>query len=245
MQDLLEVNGIVLSSMPIGEADRRVLLLTKELGKISVFARGARKPVSPLVGVTRPFSFGTFYVYPGRTAYSLHKAEIRQYFEEIVTDVSNSLYGSYFLEFASAFSHENLPAPDLLNLLYYTLKALQKEGIPNTLVRTVFEYRTLLLEGVAPDFRTCAYCGRPLENGAFLPGIMQPVCSECGPEETLYPLSGSAVYTLNYIREAPVQRLYTFSLNRETEREIRAVIGLIVRENLEYPLKSEALLSIA
>ena len=70
MQDTIEVNGIVLSSMPVGEADRRVVLLTKELGRISCFAHGARKPTSRMVGATRTFAFGRFELFQGRDAYS-------------------------------------------------------------------------------------------------------------------------------------------------------------------------------
>ena len=35
MADIVQVTGFILSSMPVGEYDRRIVILSKELGKIS------------------------------------------------------------------------------------------------------------------------------------------------------------------------------------------------------------------
>ena len=100
MRESVNLTGIVLKASPVGDNDRRLVILTRERGKITAFARGAKRPGSQLMGVTRPFVFGTFKLYEGRDAYNLQGADVLNYFAEIPLDMEAACYGSYFLEFA-------------------------------------------------------------------------------------------------------------------------------------------------
>ena len=123
MSDITEVTGIVLSAMPVGEFDRRIVILTKERGKIAAFAKGARRPNSPLTGITRPFVFGTFQVYEGRTSYTIRQANITAYFEEIISDFDAVCYAYYFAELADYYGIKTVNIHDYMMRDYEKQKA--------------------------------------------------------------------------------------------------------------------------
>lgn len=147
MRDVVKVTGMVLKSAPSGEMDKRLVILSRECGKLTAFARGARKPGSMLMAASRPFSFGQFELYEGRDAYTLRSAEITNYFDELAADMEAACYGSYFLEFADYYARENLDGMELLKLLYQSLRALLKPALPNPLVRRIFELKAMVING--------------------------------------------------------------------------------------------------
>ena len=161
MRDLVSVTGMVIRTSALGEADKRLVLLTRERGKITAFARGAKRPGSPLMAASRIFAFGTFRLFEGREAYSLQGAEIGNYFQEIALDVEAACYGSYFLELADYYSREGMEGTELLKLVYQSLRALLKPAIGRSLVRRVFELKSLVLSGEYTEEP-----GRPVSQSA-------------------------------------------------------------------------------
>lgn len=220
----ITVMGMVLSAAPIGEYDKRVVILTKERGKIAAFARGARRPSSPLAGTANPFSFGTFTVYEGRTSYTLVSADISNYFAELRADVEAAYYGFYFLDIANYYGREANDETMLLKLLYQTFRALVKKTLSNRLIRYIFELKAIAVNGEAPQVFQCVMChrnDRPAVFSALKGGI---VCEACqGNAADGIPLDPSTIYTLQYIISSTIEKLYTFTVSDKVLGELSRV----------------------
>ena len=209
------VKGMVISSMPIGEYDRRLEILTDSLGRISAFARGARKPQSSLVSVSRVFAFGEFDLYEGKSAYSLNAARISNYFEELSNNVDITYFGFYFLEVAKYFSRENINALDMLKLLYQSLRALSVEPIDNRLVKAIYELKMLDING---------FCN--IDKELERVNVME-----------------ATEYALRFVVLNPIEKLYTFKLTQECLLEFQDIVRTIFKKIVDKSFNSEEMIA--
>lgn len=236
------LTGIVLSAMPVGDYDKRIQILTRERGKITAFARGARRPASALLAAANPFSSGQFEVFEGKSAYSLSKADIKNYFRELASDLEAVSYGFYFLEMAAWYTQENMDGTDFLNLLYLTLKALLKPSLENSLVRRIYEMRILVLSGEYPDAFSCMKCGGKEELYYFSVRRHGCLCPGCLKGEHAFPLDTSTLYALQYILTAPLEKLYTFTLSPQVLGHLEEIVSGYMRHYSDHKFKSEDML---
>lgn len=195
MADEIEVSGVVVSCMPIGEYDKRVVIITAELGRIHAFARGARRTNSKLLAGTDPLTFGTFKLISGKNAYTLVEVKIVNYFDELKKDIDRVYYGFYFLELASYFSRENIGEKALVNLIYMAFKALEAkvDKLTPEFIKAIFEWKIFEIEGIMPG----------IDEGIFLGKKLKP----------------STTYAIKMIAVTDITKLFSFDLEAESKME--------------------------
>lgn len=213
MNNLVQVTGMILEVSPVNDYDRRVVILTKERGKITAFCRGARRLNNKMMAATNQFAFGQFKLYEGKNAYNLADAEISHYFEELRTDFEGAFLGMYFLEVASYYTRENNDDTMMLKLLFQSVRAIIKENLDNRLVRAVYEIKTLVINGEFPG----------------IPGNVN--------------MSETARYAVDFIVNSSIEKLYTFTLADEAMMELSSFAADTIKKYTDRPFKSLELLS--
>lgn len=231
MGQLIKLTGIVLSASNVGEYDKRVVILTKERGKITAFARGARKMGSPFLAACQSFAYGFFTVFSGKN-YNINAVEIEQYFPELKEDMNKLYRALYFCEMADYYTVEGNDELAIMQLLYVTLAALQKGAIEDELIQVVYEIKMLAYFGLMMETSCCAVCSqKEVENEQTTPFLTHfcsakggVVCKSCARQLLgTIPILQSTLYTLQYILSQPVTKLYHFKVTSDVLKELKRI----------------------
>ena len=192
---LVSCEGIVLRNLRYGETSRIATLLTPELGKIGVIAKGARDPKSPFGASLEFLSHGSFVVYhrPGRDLHFLRTGAIEREFRGLFHDSGRFVLASAFAEFLERVLQGEEPAGELFDFALRGFEVL--ETAPGLALPELFrgmQLRVASILGYAPRLEQCLRCeravGEPESAGAreawtFLPADGGVLCPECAARE--------------------------------------------------------------
>jgi DNA repair protein RecO (recombination protein O) len=180
--------AIVLRARDYSESDRIVTLLTRDFGKLSGIAKGAKASRRRFERKLEPFSSVTLFfkrrpvgqlvficrAEPGETA---HPA--------IENDLGKIALGSYMLELAEALTTEEAEAIRAYNVLVEALAALSENRASQAL-RQAYELKMLDAAGYGLAFECCRLCQNPTEASGkavyFVVSRGGIVCTRCRPE---------------------------------------------------------------
>ena len=208
------VTGVVLRTTGTKETDKILTVLSPQLGKIPVIARGARRKNSRLAAACQLLAYDELTVYKRGAWYLLDEAATLELFPGVRRDIVQLSLASWFAELTEAVCPEEAPAPELAALLLnglYALCYLEKDPV---LVKASFQWRLMALAGFQPFTDNCAVCGAAEPAAPMLDVVHGVVrCGGCkGGGGLSLPLTAAGLAALRHILTADGKKLYSFTL---------------------------------
>lgn len=164
-----KATGINLKSMPFGETDRLLTVLTIEQGLIRVIAPGARKHKSRLAGRSSQFVVNELFIVQGKQLDKLVQAETVRSFPGLASDLARLTASQYLAELVLCQALSEQPQGELFALLIEHLQRLEQttgDSLLASLTQGIFHL--LALAGLAPEVKQCS-----LSQVAIVPDLTQ------------------------------------------------------------------------
>ena len=187
----VSTSALVIRRADYSDYDRMVTLFSPEYGRIDAVARGCKRPKSPLLNASEPFTSGEFMLYQKGERFSIEQCQITESFFPLRSDYDRLQHGVYWLKLLDISILPDTPAPDLFITTLRALAHLNYGEKPPAMITMAYEMHFMALNGYAPQMNVCVHCGKPLDGDArFDPGLGGAVCL-CCPSTAMHISNGA------------------------------------------------------
>ena len=176
-QRFVKRSGVVLKRGNYMEGDLALLLFLKTSGMTWCYVPGAAKGSVRFGGALEPLVWGRYQLYQSKRRVYVREVEVTDDLWELRKQPKAIFMAARWTRLLAENLIPGYTYDSLLVLFYWAMKALEK-GVEPDVVSARFLWRWLLDWGIAPDFKLCSSCGRPLNgSGAWSEGGF--CCPDC------------------------------------------------------------------
>ncbi|ADW18752.1 DNA repair protein RecO [Desulfobulbus propionicus DSM 2032] len=213
--------GFVLKIAEHGESDKLVTLYSRDVGRMTGIAKGARKSKQRFVNKLELFSSLKVLYRPPRVHGGLHvldDAELLNARLPLRLEYRRYAVAIHLSELFLRFTRENDPDAHLYELLRWTLDLLSVDKAPLKIM--VFSYLHLLAaSGYRPELDRCGSCRHPITPGrtyTLIAASGSLLCDACQPPQrhVQHRLSVQTLHILTRAQTMNLERLGRLQLPR-------------------------------
>jgi len=237
-----KTDAFVIKMADFSETSRVITFYTREFGKISTLAKGAKRLKSAFEAALDLLAHCRI-VFLRKSSSSLDiltEAQLISRFRPGGNQLIH-LYGGYYLaELLTALTEEYDPHPDLFDHALETLNNLASEDSPQL---EIIKFELILLReiGHLPVFNYCIRCERPTsQNGPFAYWISQGgfLCKPCqhsGIDSR--PIQAGTLTILNRLAQAEETALNRIQISPSQQQEMRRILSSTITYLVGKPPK--------
>jgi DNA repair protein RecO (recombination protein O) len=262
-----QTKAVVLRTRNLGEADRVLVLLSEDYGKVEAVAKGARRQHSRFIGNTLPFNYLNVMLFTGHSLDQLSQADLLRSFAILREDLVKMAYASYWVELLDGFIPEREGAGEVFRFLLAAFLTLEQVDQPDRL-NLAFQARLLNYLGYQPQLGQCLNCGNanPKDHRFFAPEAGGVICCDCAlhfnrdacaslagvkvdcktangfSRDNLISIGPEELIGLARLAVIDIRRLDQLSLTQRNRQTIQKILRAFVAYRLDRPLKSQLFL---
>ena len=220
----------------IGESDRIITLLTREMGIIRAYAAGAKSIKSKKGAATGLLSYSSFTLHKKNDTYRVTEASPIKIFFGAGEDIVRLTLAQYFCELVGVIVPREQSDEDYLRLILNSLHFLVVEKRDPSQIKAITELRLAVIAGYSPDLIACDGCGKFEDDIMFFSltdGRLY--CKECrsGGEYTV-PLEPTLLNAMRHIVFSRFGSLYSFSIPTDAAHRLADITGRYVTLQTEH-----------
>lgn len=239
---LKKLEGIVIKAISYGESNKIVTLYTKEAGKVTAMAQGAKKPRSRLIAVTQPFTHGFFLIRQGRGMGTLSQGDSIESMRFLREDLEATAYASYIVEMVDRLTEGNEQVFGVYDLLYEALHAINEQYDPEAIALFV-EWKLLPIGGIHPIVHECANCHATDGEFGFSFRETGFLCHRCFHLDShIIRLTPTQLRLIRTFYTVPIHQVGNITLKKETKLLMKKIVRTIYDEQLGVWFKSRGFL---
>ncbi len=233
------IDGVVVRVRDYGDHDRYLSVLTADRGRITLLSKGGHSLKGPQTSISQMYSYANFEFYRRGDFNVLKGGSLLQHFYSLSTDIDRLNLAAYLCDLCCELTDEGEPAQEMLRLLLNALYAISRELYPQEIIKGAFEWRAMALSGYMPDLGGCTVCQKDSSDPFYLQVMNGALlCADClkkqngigkrvpdaayddiRESDALLTLSPAVCAAMRYCIHAPLERLFSFSLEDAADQK--------------------------
>lgn len=235
---LEKTDAIIIRLADFSESSRVVTMFTRDLGKVSALAKGAKRLKGPFdAAIDLLSTCRVVFLRKSSGALDiLTEAQLIKRFKPEGKSL-HTVYGGYYVaELLGGLTEDGDPHPRLFDEAVQTLDRLQSDAQP---LMVVMRFELLILReiGQLPEFDACQVCGRDVESTRGIRFWVSQgglVCSECGrPEYEHTEIAPGTIQLLRRMATADGSLAARLAPSPAQYRELRRVVTSAICHAME------------
>jgi len=166
---IAKTEAVVLKTTKYGDSSKIVRLYTRQYGKLSVIAKGARRATNRFGSALAPMNLvvAVLYKKENRDLHLLSQCDLIVSFHRLSEEMERMAAAMSVIELVDAVTHDEERNEPLFGIIRQSLEVLTTATSNAINVLYVFEVRLLELLGYKPSFHQCVQCAAHLDESAI------------------------------------------------------------------------------